>query len=370
MLDSFIAQNFRQFINLELPRLSTVNLFVGRNNAGKSALLEAIEVYATGGTYRTLLSIVSAREETWGGSVVSENMSVGNEVFRHLFRGHLLPEPDTKGFIVGPLAEPKKQLQVTTAVYQSIPSQDGGMIRAKVEAAQISELQEDVEMHLVSIEDGQTRRIIGLNRPGRFISRFEADNRTPIQVVPTKNMQPEKVAALWDVVGLNEEREVINGLKLIENGITGIKFVKAEGPLSQRTVREARVPLASIAGHTELFPLRSMGDGLTRLFHVVLALVNAKKGVLLIDEFENGLHWSIQEDVWKTIFTLAASLNVQVFATTHSRDCVQAFSAAWQEQPEHGTYYRLENTSVGETRARAYSLETLTDSVETDTETR
>jgi AAA15 family ATPase/GTPase len=42
-------------------------------------------------------------------------------------------------------------------------------------------------------------------------------------------------------------------------------------------------------------------------------MVNAQDGYLLIDEFENSLHYSVQEQVWKAIFSLAKSLNVQVF---------------------------------------------------------
>ena len=66
---------------------------------------------------------------------------------------------------------------------------------------------------------------------------------------------------------------------------------------------------------------------------IVLSLVNARGGVLLIDEFENGLHYSVQLDAWRMIFNLAQSLNVQVFATTHSWDAVESFQTAAAEAP-------------------------------------
>jgi AAA15 family ATPase/GTPase len=47
--------------------------------------------------------------------------------------------------------------------------------------------------------------------------------------------------------------------------------------------------------------LKSMGDGITRLFQIILSLVNAKDGLLLIDEFENGLYWSVQPKVWDIV---------------------------------------------------------------------
>ena len=87
-----------------------------------------------------------------------------------------------------------------------------------------------------------------------------------------------------------------------------------------------------------------MGDGLTRLFHIGLAMANASGGILLIDEFENGLHWEVQEQLWKVLFEAANQFGVQVFASTHSRDCIRGFLAAQSEMLKFGKnfVYRLE----------------------------
>jgi len=64
----------------------------------------------------------------------------------------------------------------------------------------------------------------------------------------------------------------------------------------------------------------------------------------LIDEIENGLHYTVQQDVWCAILRLADRLNVQVFATTHSWDAIQAFAGAAGRSPEvEGRMHRLEN---------------------------
>jgi predicted ATP-dependent endonuclease of OLD family len=73
----------------------------------------------------------------------------------------------------------------------------------------------------------------------------------------------------------------------------------------------------------------------------VLSLCNARNGVLLVDEIENGLHYSVQRDIWRAIFRLAKDLNVQVFATSHSWDCVRAFQEAASESPQDGVLVRL-----------------------------
>jgi AAA15 family ATPase/GTPase len=82
------------------------------------------------------------------------------------------------------------------------------------------------------------------------------------------------------------------------------------------------IKLSEIPG---VLPLKSMGDGINRILTIILALVNAENGFLLIDEFENGLHYSVQEQLWKIIFSLSKKLNVQVFVTTHSNDCISGF---------------------------------------------
>jgi hypothetical protein len=127
--------------------------------------------------------------------------------------------------------------------------------------------------------------------------------------------------------------------------------------------------LVKIDGIDEPLPMKSMGDGTTRLFHIIVALVNAKNGLRLIDEFENGLHWSIQPKVWDIIFQLSERLNVQVFATTHSRDCVSGFESAWNKYPEAGTFFRLD-AKDSFVKSVKYPAETLTDAIDMDVEVR
>lgn len=90
---------------------------------------------------------------------------------------------------------------------------------------------------------------------------------------------------------------------------------------------------------------------------------------LLIDEFENGLHWSILPKVWDIVFKLSERLNVQVFATTHSRDCVKGFDTTWNNYPTLGAFFRLE-ASNGTVKVREYTSETLSDAIDMDVEVR
>jgi predicted ATPase len=219
----------------------------------------------------------------------------------------------------------------------------------------------------MALEHDKLRRVLRLDRDFERRPHLgqESDFRLPLQVVPTRNMTAQKVATLWDTIGLSDlSQEVVKSLNLIAPEITDIGLVE-----SMVAPRE-RIPLVRVSGSGEPLPLRSMGDGITRLFHITLALANARNGILLIDEFENGLHWSIQREVWNTIFRLADILDVQVFASTHSRDCIQGFADAWINNSTQGSLFRLDAGAEGPIRAKSYTLETLNDSLDTAVEIR
>ena len=84
-------------------------------------------------------------------------------------------------------------------------------------------------------------------------------------------------------------------------------------------------------GFDRLLPLPLMGDGLGRLASLLLGIASAEGGMVLIDEIENGLHHGTMHKVWKLIDDAARRFNVQVFATTHSRECVTAAYRAFSE---------------------------------------
>jgi len=94
-------------------------------------------------------------------------------------------------------------------------------------------------------------------------------------------------------------------------------------------------------GFDRLIPLSAMGDGMFRLMAIVLAILDSQNGVLLIDEVENGFHYSSQELLWKTIYEAATEYNVQIFVATHSLECVKAFSSVYNPQLFDGDNLRL-----------------------------
>ena len=179
----------------------------------------------------------------------------------------------------------------------------------------------------------------GLYRLGRTLTQINPTGLMPCHYIRTSQISSDLNPQLFDKIALSPlEKEIINVLRIIEPRIEAINFLKND-PNSLRET--SRVPFVVFQNSVKRYRLSSMGDGVNRILTIILALLNCKGGVLLIDEFENGLHYSVQAKLWKIIFDLAKTLNVQVFATTHSSDCIKSFVHADKDQ--HGTIVRLEN---------------------------
>jgi predicted ATPase len=374
MLKSFQINNFRLFQHLEVERLGRVNLIVGKNNSGKSTFLEALKLYASNAYPTVLLDLVESRQENWFSEAQPRLRQFIGSPVRHLFFGHKLPKVGETGISLGEITSSTK-LHINTAVYQNTINDEGSMSRVRIPSGQVDEELPNVEMVLVAEEGKRARRLFRLDRDVREIQRRsrmlyvnqESEFKYVWQAVATEGIPNQELAALWDVTGLTDlEPEIISALTLIDDRVSGIAFV---GDLSQARSTDNRIPLVKIKGMDEPLPLKSMGDGMTRLFHIIVALANSRNGLLLIDEFENGLHWSVQPKVWDIVFQLSERLNVQVFATTHSRDCIEGFDQAWNIYPELGSFFRLD-VKTNLIKATAYTSETLTDAIDMDVEVR
>jgi hypothetical protein len=106
------------------------------------------------------------------------------------------------------------------------------------------------------------------------------------------------------------------------------------------------------------------------LLMIALLLVSARGGVLLIDEMDTGLHYTVMVDLWRLVFKMAEKLDVQVLATTHSLDCITAFSEAWSEAKESdGLYLRLRRKGE-QIRTVIYTAEELRIAIEQGIEVR
>jgi AAA15 family ATPase/GTPase len=113
-----------------------------------------------------------------------------------------------------------------------------------------------------------------------------------------------------------------------------------------------------------------MGEGFNRIFAIVLAIANYPQGVVLIDEIENGLHFSALERLWSAVHEMAVKTDVQIVATTHSLECVRAaLSTAKGQGGDELSVQRMQavNDNI---EAVAFTQDTLAYSIENGVEIR
>ncbi|MBL9167668.1 MAG: AAA family ATPase [Verrucomicrobiales bacterium] len=351
IISSLRIENFRSLKRLELENLARVNLITGRNNTGKSSLLEALRIMASDAAPSMLNAIARNREEDYS---ESEDSTRGAESEGLLQIGSLFtgfPQvADIREPIVleAPGNDRALGLSLSVKFFTEERQEDG----SKKFVPQQPELfpseglmpPDGLIAALVTERTGRARRVI----PVDLLKRSYLRNRIWRLEVPEEvglpcafvssygNERTSNVGHLWDKIALSDlENDIVDALQLISPDIMAVSMVGVEGNRTHRTaiVKSSRFPRP--------IPLRSYGDGLNRLFSIALSLVNAKGGLLLIDEFENGMHHTVQLDVWKAIFRLSTALNIQVFATTHSWDAVRTFQEAAAADPEEGSLIRL-----------------------------
>lgn len=347
-LDSLEINGYRLFKQLGIPRLGRVNLITGKNNAGKTAVLEAVRLWARRGMPTAIREVLSGRGE-WPASVPAGEPGVVldlDEALRNLFHGR--PDLQLNPVLsIGPVHHPDQTLEIGAVWLTSEYTGDGDRLSLR---PSLSVAMGHLEVELWLDEFEQYLRL------GDALPAMQQFSPLRCVQVSPGGLDEKRLALAWDEIALTEiEDRVLEALRLIA---PEIERIHSSSSAAGRSLFRVRTRTAR-----EPFLLSSMGDGINRLLGITIATAQAKNGILLLDEVENGLHYTVQADLWRHVFRMSRDLNVQVFATTHSYDCVRAFQRAATESPEEGCLVRLDrsNDQAGATVFDEEDLEIVTE---------
>lgn len=263
MLDHIHIQNYRLFKDLKIDKLGQVNLIAGKNNTGKTALLEALRILASPPhTNNVINNILLLRNELTRGS--------DTETYKNLYYKRILDDKQT-----------------------IIKINDLNIIHTKLKAP--------------------IHNIFDIKNWGRLDSgQYGIEPIDGLIYIPFI-IEDKLNTTLWENISLTRlEDDVIKILNVIEPKIEKIR------------IENDRAKVVLI-GETAPIQLKSLGDGINRLLTIALAIVNAKDKILILDEFEVGLHHRVQRQLWEIVFEYAKKWNIQVFVTTHSQDTIENF---------------------------------------------
>jgi len=352
MLKSVSIRNFRVFDELSINHLSRINLIAGRNNAGKTSLLEALFLLAGGGNPQMAVNPYVTR----GPDFPPSN---GREMLRETLWKPMFTALDTSRIVEiaaehaehGPLTlrmllEGSKHIEIPLGNLSDFPTRVFHGEPALLFSFK-SGLQPAVERRIQVV--GQSIQVQQPDLPEPF---------TAVILSTSIASHQEDAERLGRLRRQKQGAQVLDALRIIEPRLQSIEENSASG--SPMIWGDIDLP--------ELVPLAMMGEGITRLARLVLAIANAPSGLVLVDEIETGLHHSVLPDVWRAVDEAAKQFDTQVVATTHSYECIRAAHEALGSG-DGFLLHRLEASSKGN-RCVTYEPESIDAAMRHDLEVR
>ena len=355
MLRKFSVRNFRCFRYLDIEPLARVNLIVGENNVGKTALLEALYLNFKPGSPEAPWRVNHSR------GVRGKLAESWDELVWLFYRKQtaasieLLSEDDEKrnNALRIRLVEPEERLLAP------IESGDAEQTNADMLAAiaQSSALKLEYTDH-EGVEYASHARLVPGGMSSSSVNNPPSGNVA--LVLKNPSFSEEHANRYSALVEGGREEELLPSLQALDSRIRRLELLyPANKPM-----------LYADVGNGQLVPWLYMGEGLGYVLSWQLAIMTAKDGTVLIDEFENGLHYGALVDAWKAVGAAARDSNVQVFATTHSWECVKAAQNAFAESgDDEFRLHRLERRD-DDIVAITYDQEQLETSIEFNFEVR
>lgn len=349
---SIEINNFRGIDSLKISDFSRVNVFLGQNNSGKSTILEAMAMLMSMSNpdMPQMINAVRARKpysnfidikyffrniDVASPPEVSSIQTDGSS--RHLKLG--------VSYVFDELAEARKEpIQQTGGVFY----------------VNTLELAFDVSSDVATQSYKSWLRV---NPQGLVVNKKLAEGymeKSRAWLIPSDLMTSNLANDLTELFRRNKKDSVLALLKLFDERINGIEILTDDVYIG-------------FEGMSEMLPARMTGDGLRRYLNIVASAANPMIDMILIDEIDNGLHYSVYKKLWLAVFTIAATSEKQLFVTTHSKETLSSLCEMLEEYPDFQGDFRLYTIAKTKNKghqAYQYSYEGLSGACENDVELR
>ena len=179
-------------------------------------------------------------------------------------------------------------------------------------------------------------------------------------ILPSDISASNPVGDLGEIIKLQRKPSVIALLQKFDSRINALEVINGNVFLG-------------MDGMAELIPIAMAGDGMKRYLNIIAAAANPRTNIILVDEIDNGLHYSAYKKLWEALFALAVETNKQIFVTTHSKEALQRLNQTLEGPPDYQNemrLYTIENTLKKGFLAYKYTYEGLSGACENDIELR
>lgn len=332
IFNSIHIDNFRGIKTAQIDDFRRINVFFGKNNCGKSTLLEALFLIC--GQSNPLLPITVNGFRGYGRLLeddlgwVFHNMNINQPV-------HIATDGDTP-----------RHMDITAF----------RKTNATIDLSNPETLKDNAPVYFgYAIDfDGGLHSEVVLEK-GNLVN-------TKINTSPDYT---ESVSAIYATPRVPMIDQFVDILKvMITNKSTEflVRVLRKIEPSLQSVNLVGDTVMIDLGGD-KLLPIQMMGDGVLRMLSIVLNMYKCSNGVLIIDELDNGLHYSVMPSLWNALFAAADVCNVQLFVSTHNIDSLRALvgtiGAQDMQYKEMLSAYKLVRTGDDTIQGLRYDADTL-----------
>ena len=350
MYTKISIENFRCFEHLEVGPLARVNLITGANNVGKTALLEALYLHANFSRPAVFLHL-----NRWRGLVPGqgEGEDTGAASFLRYF------PPASSARVTAETDDGK------TWSLELRMSPRGGLAIGPPPPNERGETPQNE--FTVSFGAGDDRQFSSTVAPD-LLGSMDATATPAAAFLPSRDrFRPEQDIERLAAVPADRRDAIIAMGRSIEPGLERLA-IRSPGP---------SVLYAEVEGSPLTMPVPLLGEGLGRLLSLALAVATTDSSLeghraLFVDEIENGIYHKAMPDVWRGLAHAAREFDVQLFATTHSYECIRAAVSAFEQEglEDDLALHRLDRLKDGSIKATTSRAPILTSAVDMNMEVR
>ncbi len=344
MFNKIEINRFRGIRHAFIDGFRQINLFFGKNNCGKSSLLESL--FLASGLSNPMLPVRVNMMRGYGKARLNDlkldfyNLDASRPI-------HICVENEEKRDLKINLFE-EKQSNVSL-------NADESNILSNMEEGKYG-LKFDVEINHQHFEP---KIFFDTARPAlatsvvaeEYVESFRCTYLAP------KYDFNASIQGLKNILQNKDERFIVEGLQIIEPRVKDFTFTDKE-------------MLVDVGLETRI-PVNMMGDGARKIVSLLAAIYDCKDGALLVDEISNGFHYSVMCSLWKVLIDAAVRNHTQLFVSTHDVDSIKGLrDAALKDYKDIVAAFKLLKTADDELKAYHYSLESLDYSINQEIEVR
>ncbi|ANQ51493.1 AAA family ATPase [Flammeovirga sp. MY04] len=348
-------KNLRGYEHFNLKELKQINLFVGNNNSGKSTILEAIFLLMGMGNPDIPIRLNRFRGL---GNVTSDSLKYFFNKLEIRNRPNIFCKFNDKS---------ERQLELKP------------LFKSDTNSLQTESFNENFIKN--STSDNPELQGLDFTFYERKSQQRKTEYHCYLSINPLElkinNDYKEEFSAIYISSTVNDVNSLVRFSELVKKK-KGQIILEALQKIDPKIEQIQALPdglYFSYQGIDEMIPSNISGDGVRKFLSIISSIANKNGGFVLIDEVENGLHYTAHKSLWRSIITIASEFDVQLFITSHSMETIKYLEEVLEEE-EYASYqekfglFKVAHTKKAGIKAYQYSFGGVKSAIETNTEIR